>query len=139
MQTPPQSSSHHRLLLPGIDVHYVHVKPRRVAEGAPALPIILVHGWPGSFYEFYRLIPLLTEPENPEEPVFEVVCPSIPGYGFSEAPHKRGECSEPLVLERAVYEHPSAPRRPFSARLLLCTCVCLQGSIPSVQQTSSRS
>uniref|UniRef100_A0A3P9K186 microsomal epoxide hydrolase n=1 Tax=Oryzias latipes TaxID=8090 RepID=A0A3P9K186_ORYLA len=81
---------HFKTRIEGIDVHYVHVKPRRVAEGAPALPIILVHGWPGSFYEFYRLIPLLTEPENPEEPVFEVVCPSIPGYGFSEAPHKRG-------------------------------------------------
>lgn len=51
----------------------------------------MVHGWPGSFYEFYGLIPLLTEPSNPSDLVFEVVCPSIPGYGFSEAPRKKGE------------------------------------------------
>lgn len=75
---------------PGIDVHYVHVKPKRVPEGTSAVPLIMVHGWPGSFYEFYGMIPLLTEPSNPNDVVFEVVCPSIPGYGFSEAPHKKG-------------------------------------------------
>lgn len=60
-------------------------------EGTTAIPLIMVHGWPGSFYEFYGLIPLLTEPSNPSDLVFEVVCPSIPGYGFSEAPRKQGE------------------------------------------------
>lgn len=72
---------------PGIDVHYLHVKPKN--PGA-AFPLIMVHGWPGSFYEFYGLIPLLTEPSDPDGLVFEVVCPSIPGYAFSEAPHKKG-------------------------------------------------
>lgn len=74
----------------GIDVHFLHVKPKKVPEGTTAIPLIVVHGWPGSFYEFYGLIPLLTEPSNPSDLVFEVVCPSIPGYGFSEAPHKKG-------------------------------------------------
>lgn len=78
-------------LHPGIDVHYLHVKPKKVPEGTIAIPLIMVHGWPGSFYEFYGLIPLLTEPSNPGDLVFEVVCPSIPGYGFSEAPHKKGD------------------------------------------------
>uniref|UniRef100_G3NJG8 Epoxide hydrolase n=1 Tax=Gasterosteus aculeatus aculeatus TaxID=481459 RepID=G3NJG8_GASAC len=82
--------SHFKTNIEGIDVHYLHVKPRNVPEGSTAVPLIMVHGWPGSFYEFYGLIPLLTEPSDPQDLVFEVVCPSIPGYGFSEAPHKKG-------------------------------------------------
>lgn len=53
----------------------------------------MVHGWPGCFYEFYKIIPLLTDPKNhglSDEHVFEVICPSIPGYGFSEASSKKG-------------------------------------------------
>lgn len=49
---------------------------------------MMVHGWPGSFFEFYKVLPLLTKTES--DVVFEVVCPSIPGYGYSEAPHKQG-------------------------------------------------
>ncbi|XP_059212301.1 epoxide hydrolase 1 [Centropristis striata] len=81
---------HFKTTIEGIGVHYLHVKPQKVPEGSTAIPLIMVHGWPGSFYEFYRLIPLLTEPSDPSDLVFEVVCPSIPGYGFSEAPHKKG-------------------------------------------------
>lgn len=81
---------HFKTNIEGIDIHYLHVKPKKVPEGSTAIPLIMVHGWPGSFYEFYRLIPLLTEPSDPADLVFEVVCPSIPGYGFSEAPHKQG-------------------------------------------------
>lgn len=82
----------------GIDVHYLHVKPKKVPEGTTAIPLIMVHGWPGSFYEFYGLIPLLTEPPNHSDLVFEVVCPSIPGYGFSEAPHKKGDSEPPTCV-----------------------------------------
>jgi len=63
-------------------------------EGQSAKPLLMVHGWPGSFYEFYKIIPLLTDPAShglSSEHVFEVICPSIPGYGFSEAPHKKGK------------------------------------------------
>lgn len=77
----------------GIDIHFVHVKPPRLPEGQSAKPLLMVHGWPGSFYEFYKIIPLLTDPAShglSDEHVFEVICPSIPGYGFSEAPHKKG-------------------------------------------------
>lgn len=81
---------HFKTNIEGIDVHYVHVKPKKVPDGARAIPLIMVHGWPGSFYEFYGMIPLLTQPSDTEALVFEVVCPSIPGYGFSEAPHKKG-------------------------------------------------
>ncbi|KFU87477.1 Epoxide hydrolase 1, partial [Chaetura pelagica] len=76
----------------GIDIHFVHVKPHCLTEGQSAKPLLMVHGWPGSFYEFYKIIPLLTDPAShglSDEHVFEVICPSIPGYGFSEAPHKK--------------------------------------------------
>ncbi|KAE8600099.1 hypothetical protein XENTR_v10013069 [Xenopus tropicalis] len=84
---------HYKTTIEGLDVHFVHVKPAHLAPGQKARPLLMVHGWPGSFYEFYRIIPLLTEPAkhglNPNL-VFEIICPSIPGYGFSEAPHKKG-------------------------------------------------
>lgn len=81
---------HFKTKIDGIDIHYVHVKPKNLPEGTRAVPMMMVHGWPGSFYEFYGIIPLLTEPSRPDDIAFEVICPSIPGYGFSEAPHKKG-------------------------------------------------
>ncbi|XDV41507.1 hypothetical protein PO909_010371 [Leuciscus waleckii] len=81
---------HFKTKIEGIDIHYVHVKPKNLPEGTRAVPLMMVHGWPGSFYEFYGIIPLLTEPASPDDIAFEVICPSIPGYGFSEAPHKKG-------------------------------------------------
>ncbi|XP_028580354.2 epoxide hydrolase 1 isoform X1 [Podarcis muralis] len=77
----------------GIDVHFLHVKPSHVPEGQSAKPLLMVHGWPGSVYEFYKIIPLLMDPGShglSGKRVFEIICPSIPGYGFSEAPHKQG-------------------------------------------------
>lgn len=76
--------------LEGIDIHFLHVRPRDLPEGTAVIPLLMVHGWPGSFYEFYGMLPLLTEPANPGDIVFEVICPSLPGYGYSEAPHKKG-------------------------------------------------
>lgn len=72
----------------GIDVHFLHVKPVQRA-GQKVLPLMMVHGWPGSFFEFYRILPMLTETKG--DVVFEVICPSIPGYGYSEAPHVQGK------------------------------------------------
>ncbi|XP_040906412.1 epoxide hydrolase 1 [Toxotes jaculatrix] len=78
---------HFKTKIEGLDVHFIHVRPKP-RENQRVLPLMLVHGWPGSFYEFYKILPLLTE--NQDGVVFEVICPSIPGYGFSEAPHKQG-------------------------------------------------
>lgn len=56
--------------------------------------MLLVHGWPGSVFDFYKLIPYLTDPglhgEDTQRTAFEVIIPSIPGFGWSEAPHKAG-------------------------------------------------
>ncbi|XP_036978745.1 epoxide hydrolase 1-like [Acanthopagrus latus] len=78
---------HFKTKIEGLDVHFIHVRPPH-RENQKVLPLMLVHGWPGSFYEFYKILPLLTE--NQDGLAFEVICPSIPGYGFSDAPRKQG-------------------------------------------------
>lgn len=83
---------HYRTKIEGISIHFVHVKPK-VKKGQQVKPLLMAHGWPGSFYEFYKIIPMLTDPTShggSEADTFEVVCPSIPGYGFSEAAHRPG-------------------------------------------------
>uniref|UniRef100_A0A8D1CYB7 Epoxide hydrolase 1 n=1 Tax=Sus scrofa TaxID=9823 RepID=A0A8D1CYB7_PIG len=84
---------HFKTKIEGLDIHFIHVKPPQLPSGRTAKPLLMVHGWPGCFYEFYKIIPLLTDPKNhglSDEHVFEVICPSIPGYGFSEASSKKG-------------------------------------------------
>ncbi|KAF9233470.1 Alpha/Beta hydrolase protein [Melanogaster broomeanus] len=68
-----------------LNIHYVHKK----SEVVDAIPLLFCHGWPGSFYEVRKLLPLLTA-TSPEHPSFHVVALSLPGYGFSEAPRKQG-------------------------------------------------
>jgi pimeloyl-ACP methyl ester carboxylesterase len=63
----------------GQDVHFLHVR----SADAGALPLILLHGWPGSIVEFLDLIPLLTDR-------FHLVIPSLPGFGFSGPVHEPG-------------------------------------------------
>src|SRR5579883_3237129 len=69
----------------GIEVHFIHEK----GEGPAPYPLLLSHGWPGSFVEYQRLIPLLTKPSqfggSPDD-AFTVIVPSLPGHGFSFAP-----------------------------------------------------
>ncbi|KAM3930699.1 epoxide hydrolase 1-like [Leptodactylus fuscus] len=84
---------HYKTNIEGLDIHFLHVKPPQLQPGQKAIPLLMVHGWPGSFYEFYRILPMLTEPgKHGLDPnvTFEIICPSIPGYGFSEASHKQG-------------------------------------------------
>ncbi len=71
----------------GIDLHFIH----QPGVGPNPLPLLLSHGWPGSVWEFYKLIPLLTDPGrfggDPAD-AFTVVAPSLPGYGFSFRPNQ---------------------------------------------------
>ena len=75
---------HVRAELGGVDVHFVH---ERAGEGS-SIPLILTHGWPSSFLELLPLVPLLTNPtaHGIDAPAFDLVIPSLPGYGFSERP-----------------------------------------------------
>jgi len=80
----------------GVELHFLHVR----SPHADAQPLVLVHGWPGSVYEFYKLIPMLTEPEKyggRAEDAFHVVCPSLPGFGFSSKPKERGWSSQRMA------------------------------------------
>jgi pimeloyl-ACP methyl ester carboxylesterase len=66
----------------GVNIHFIHMR----GKSANPLPIILTHGWPDSFYRFYKVIPLLTDPERfggEVEDSFDVIIPSLPGFGFS--------------------------------------------------------
>ncbi|XP_074659741.1 epoxide hydrolase 1-like [Tubulanus polymorphus] len=84
------SYNHFKTQIEGISVHFVHIKSKPKA-GQTAIPLMMVHGWPGSFYEFYKTIPLLlTQANESTDYVFDIVLPSIPGYGYSEAPHQKG-------------------------------------------------
>ncbi|XP_075228516.1 juvenile hormone epoxide hydrolase 1-like [Lycorma delicatula] len=71
-----------------LNIHFIHVKPPQTK--LKVIPILLLHGWPGSVREFYELIPLLTTPRPNSNFVFEVVAPSLPGYGFSDIPKEKG-------------------------------------------------
>ncbi|XP_064412636.1 epoxide hydrolase 1 isoform X1 [Latimeria chalumnae] len=96
---------HFKTQIEGLDIHFIHVKPPSLSAKGRAKPLLMIHGWPGSFYEFYKIIPLLTDPAGhglSDEDVFEVICPSIPGYGFSEASHKQGFDS--LAAARIFYK-----------------------------------
>ncbi|EKM79128.1 hypothetical protein AGABI1DRAFT_85025 [Agaricus bisporus var. burnettii JB137-S8] len=68
-----------------LNIHYVHKK----STVDTAIPLIFVHGWPGSFLEVRKILPMLIE-ESSDHPSFHVVALSLPGFGFSEAPKKKG-------------------------------------------------
>jgi pimeloyl-ACP methyl ester carboxylesterase len=94
----------------GINLHFLHVR----SPHTDAQPLVLVHGWPGSVFEFYKIIPMLTEPEKHggrRENAFHVICPSMPGFGFSEMPRERGWNSPRIaeviakLMARLGYEH----------------------------------
>lgn len=69
----------------GLDLHFLHAR----SPHADALPLLLLHGWPGSVVEFLDVIEPLTSPESGSD-AFHVVCPSLPGYGFSGRPTEPG-------------------------------------------------
>ena len=75
---------HFRAEIDGIRVHFVHER----ARGGHGIPLILTNGWPSCFAEFLPLVPRLTDPaaHGIEGPGFDVVIPSLPGYGFPDRP-----------------------------------------------------
>ena len=76
---------HFKSEVDGLRIHFIH----QPGTGRNPRPLMLVHGWPGSFYEFDQLIPLLTNPLSnggAATDAFSVIVPSLPGYGFSDDP-----------------------------------------------------
>lgn len=77
--------AHFRAEIDGRGLHFIHER----GNGPNPLPLLLLHGWPDSFYRFAKVIPLLTDPArfggDPAD-AFDVIVPSLPGFGFSDAP-----------------------------------------------------
>jgi pimeloyl-ACP methyl ester carboxylesterase len=81
--------AHFRTSIDGQSIHFIHARSAQ----SDAFPLLLLHGWPGSVVEFLDVVPRLTEPEahgGSAADAFDVIAPSLPGYGFSEHTHTRG-------------------------------------------------
>src|SRR2546429_4268349 len=99
-----------------LGVHFIHVQ----SPSPDALPLVMTHGWPGSVVEFLDVIAPLADPAahggDPAD-AFHVVCPSLPGYGFSDKPSEAGWGIDPNpaplapLFARLGHHPPSAPSR----------------------------
>jgi hypothetical protein len=109
----------------GVDIHFIHVRSRH----PNALPVIVTHGWPGSIIEQLKIIGPLTDPTahgGRAEDAFDVVIPSLPGYGFSGKPTGSGWDPDHIarawgeLMKRLGYTQTSRRAaigaRPFRAR-----------------------
>ncbi len=94
----------------GIKIHYILEK----GSGAKAMPLLLMHGWPGSIVEFLHIIEKLAHPEKfggKEEDAFDVIIPSLPGFGFSGrptrpiGPRKMSEILNNLMVKNLGYKN----------------------------------
>ena len=81
--------SHFTADVEGLNIHFIHER----GKGPDPIPLIITHGWPSTFFEVLKVVEPLTDPENhggsPEDS-FDVVVPSMPGYGFSSLTTERG-------------------------------------------------
>ena len=87
---------HFKTRVDDLDIHFIHQR----SPEANALPIVITHGWPGSVVEFLDVIGPLTDPVahgGRAEDAFHVVAPSMPGYGFSDKPRRRGMGPEQIA------------------------------------------
>lgn len=80
---------HYQCTTNGLAIHFIHQR----GQGPTPMPLLLTHGWPGSFLEMLKIIPLLSDPaSHGADPAdsFDVVVPSLPGFGYSDRPDQPG-------------------------------------------------
>ena len=80
---------HFKSEVEGLDIHFIHER----GTGPNPIPLVITHGWPSTFFEMTKIIPLLADPgSHGADPAdsFDVVAPSLPGFGFSQATSERG-------------------------------------------------
>jgi len=97
-------------VIDGIEFHFIQVKSKH----SHATPLLITHGWPGSVVEFHKVIDPFVSPENhggwPDD-AFDVICPSLPGFGFSGKPSGFGwdvdrvAVAWDMLMDRLGYEH----------------------------------
>jgi len=83
------SFANYQTLVSDLHIHFIHER----GKGPNPIPLLITHGWPSSFVEMLKLIPLLTDPANHggnASDAFDVIVPSVPGFGFSERPLQAG-------------------------------------------------
>lgn len=117
-----------RLTIDGLSMHVIHER----GHGPDPLPLLVTHGWPSSCYEAIELIPMLTDPErfgaDPADS-FDVIVPSLPGYGFSERPAATGMTSTRIagmlveLMEALGYERFGAHAYDIGASMLSLLCI----------------
>ena len=115
----------YRAELDGLGIHLLHVRsPHR-----DALPLVMTHGWPGSIVEFLKVIGPLTDPGahgGDSADAFHVVCPSLPGYGFSDKPRRPGWGVERIaaawaeLMARLGYERYGAQGSDWGTSISAC-------------------
>jgi pimeloyl-ACP methyl ester carboxylesterase len=103
------SFPHFRTRIGGLGIHFIHAR----SSHSNAIPIVFIHGWPGSFVEFLEVIGPLTEPTRfggNADDAFHVVVPSLPGFAFSDKPSETGWDVERIakawvtLMQRLGYE-----------------------------------
>lgn len=102
-----------------LDIHYIHQQ----SPSKSAIPLLFVHGWPGSFIEVKKLLPLLKGGDG--SPAFHVVAPSLPNYGFSGVVKKPGFALEQYaevcdkLMQQLGYKEYGKCNSPKHQRLIL--------------------
>src|SRR5689334_9803122 len=113
----------------GLGIHFIHVR----SPEAGAMPLVISHGWPGSIVEFQKVIEPLTNPAahgGSAEDAFHVVCPSLPGYGFSDKPARSGWNVQRIarafsaLMARLGYQQYAAQGGDWGA--MVTTCIGIQ-------------
>ena len=105
------SFQHFKADVDGLEIHFIHQR----GQGPSPMPLIITHGWPGSIFEMHKIIPLLADPAahgGNAADAFDVVAPSLPGFGFSDHPSSPGvEVAKTAVLwEKLMTEGLGYPR-----------------------------
>jgi len=118
-----------RTEIDGVGIHFLHVR----SPHENALPLVMTHGWPGSVVEFLKVIGPLTDPPahgGDARDAFHVVCPAIPGYGFSDKPTSKGwgvrrvASAWSALMARLHYDRYAAQGGDWGA--MITTCIGIQ-------------
>ncbi|MFH5799115.1 epoxide hydrolase family protein [Haladaptatus sp. CMAA 1911] len=126
---------HFRAEIDGIGIHFLHER----GEGDDPTPLILLHGWPSTFVQMLDIVPMLTTPSafggDPDES-FDVVVPSLPGYGFSDRPTEPGmsvpriaDLFQTLMTDELGYDRYAGRGGDIGAGVLLQLGLKYRGSI----------
>ena len=97
---------HYKADIDGVNVHFIH----QAGQGSISTPIVILHGWPSSFVQMLDIIPMLTQADE-QGHSFDVIVPSLPGFGFSDRPTTKGfnvyqmaEVLHSLMTDKLGYE-----------------------------------